>query len=277
MKDKQETEVIEYNSLQSLQKVVGGLTTITDDKLAVISANMVEMDRANHTAGRSQTQTTNQLMSLTMLSVSPYRMMRQCLSQIERKRTALEGVYFKLQKKKLKIAKWREKGDELSLIKADEAEHKVYRQKDYIDGALKEIGVFQQSYDEIRKAHNIPENWDERDAEEAEIDHHIKQAFRQAHRNMVDSNVIGAGNAEYLEQYGIHVQTAKTIIAGYIMRENQRIANGEIITVNDLYVFLDRMAVTFHDHHKLVLEYMGIKDLIKEDYLYLEKPSDDNT
>ena len=36
-----------------------------------------------------------------------------------------------------------------------------------------------------------------RDAEEAEIDHHIKQAFRQAHRDMVNT-----GQNRY-RQYGI--------------------------------------------------------------------------
>ena len=58
---------------------------------------MVEIDRVNHTAGRSNTQTTNQLMTLTMMTDSPYRRLRQCMSQIERKRSALEESYFKMQ------------------------------------------------------------------------------------------------------------------------------------------------------------------------------------
>ena len=264
------TQLSQYKGFQTLQKAVGGLATINDKKLAVISEKMVAIDRANHTAGRSQTQTTNQLMTLTMMTDSPYRRLRQCLSQIERKRSALEEAYFKMQKQKILIDQWYEKGDDMSVIKAREAESQMVRQKDYIDGAFKEIATFQCAYDEIREAHNIPKKWDEKDAELAEIDHHIKQAFRQAHRDMVNTGRIGLGNMEYLEQYGIHIQTATKVIADYINSENKMIEQGKMPTVNRLYAFLDRMAETFHDAHKDVLNRIGIKELIKEEFLYLE-------
>ena len=270
-KDDKVTQLSEYKGFQELQKSVGGLPTITNEKLAVIAEKMIELDRANHTAGRSNTQTTNQLMTLTMMTDSPYRRLRQCMSQIERKRTALEESYFKMQKKKVLIKQWYAKGDELSVIKAQEAETSMIRQKDYIDGAFKEIATFQCAYDEIREAHNIPKKWDEKDSEEAEIDHHIKQAFRQAHRDMVNTGRIGLGNMEYMEQYGIHIQTATVIIAEYIASEEKMIAEGKMPTVKHLYAFLDRMAKTFHDAHKIVMERIGIKDLLKEDFLYLEK------
>ena len=273
-KDDNVTQLSEYKGFQALQKSVGGLATITDEKLAVIAEKMVAIDRANHTAGRSQTQTTNQLMSLTMMTDSPYRRLRQCMSQIEKKRTALEEAYFKMQKKQLQIKLWYEKGDEMSVIRAKEAESNMIRQKDYIDAAFKEIATFQCAYDEIRESHNIPENWDERDAEEAEIDHHIKQAFRQAHRDMVNTGRIGLGNMEYLEQYGIHIQTATKIIADYIASEDEMISEGKLPTVKHLYAFLDRMAETFHDAHKDVMNRIGIKELIKEEFLYLEKKDD---
>ena len=260
----------EYKGFKALQKSVGGLTTITDEKLAVIAKKMVEIDRANHTAGRSNTQNTNQLMSLTMMTDSPYRRLRQCMSQIENKRGALDEAYFKMKKQQIEIKDWYEEGSELSVINAQEAEHQMLRSKDYIDGAFKEIAVFQCAYDEIREAHNIPENWDERDAEEAEIDHHIKQAFRQAHRDMVSNGRIGLGNMEYMEQYGIHVQTATKMIYDYIISEDKMIAEGKLPTVNQLYAFLDKMADTFHDAHKDVMKRIGIKDLIKEEFLYLE-------
>ena len=270
-KDDNVTQLSEYKGFQALQKSVGGLATITNEKLAIIAEKMVEIDRVNHTAGRSQTQTTNQLMSLTMMTDSPYRRLRQCMSQIEKKRNALEEAYFKLQKSKVLIKQWYEKGDEISVIKAQEAESRMIRQKDYIDGAFKEIATFQCAYDEIRESHNIPEKWDERDAEEAEIDHHIKQAFRQSHREMVGSGCITSGNMEYLEQYGIHIQTATRLIADYIASEDEMIAKGQMPTVAHLYAFLDRMAETFHDAHKTVMQRIGIKELVKEEFLYLEK------
>jgi hypothetical protein len=261
----------EYKGFQALQKATGGLSTITDEKLAVIAQKMVEVDRACHTAGRSNTQTTNQLMTLTMMTDSPYRRLRQCLSEIEKKRNALDDAYFKMKRKKVMIETWYDKGDELSVIRAQEEEHKMMRQKDYIDSAFKEIATFQCAYDEIRESHNIPEKWDERDAELAEIDHHIKQAFRQAHRDMVNGGQIGLGNMEYLEQYGIHIQTATQIIRDYIREEDKMITEGKMPTVNRLYAFLDRMAETFHDSHKDVMKRIGIKELIKEEFLFLEE------
>ena len=263
-------QLSEYSGFKALQKSVGGLSTITDEKLELIAAKMPEIDRANHTAGRSQTQTTNQLMSLTMMTDSPYRRLRQCLSQIERKRSALEESYFKMKKKAILIKQWYEKGDEMSVIKAQEAESQAFRQKDYIDAALKEIATFQSAYTEIRESHNIPEKWDERDAEVAEIDHHIKQAFRQAHRDVVQTGSITGGNMEYMEQYGIHIQTATKIIRDYVASEDKMISEGKMPTVEHLYAFLDSMAVQFNDAHKLVMKRIGIKELIKEDFLYLE-------
>lgn len=261
----------EHKSHLALQESVGGLATITDEKLEIISKKMVAIDRANNTAGRSETQTTNQLMTLTMLTDSPYRRLRQCLAQIEKKRGALDETYFRMKKKQVLIKQWYEKGDEMSVLKAQEAEHALMRSKNYIDGAFKEIATFQCAYDEIREAHNIPDNWDERDAEEEEIDHHIKQAFRQSHREMVGSGCITSGNMEYLEQYGIHIQTATRLIADYIASEDEMIAKGQMPTVAHLYAFLDRMAETFHDAHKTVMQRIGIKELVKEEFLYLEK------
>ena len=260
----------EHKTHLALQESVGGLATITDEKLAIISKKMVAIDRANNTAGRSNTQTTNQLMTLTMMTDSPYRRLRQCLAQIEKKRSALDEAYWRMKKKQVQIKGWYEKGDEMSVLRAQEAEHGMMRNKNYIDAAFKEIATFQCAYDEIREAHNIPDNWDERDAEEAEIDHHIKQAFRQAHRDMVNTGRIGLGNMEYMEQYGIHIQTATKIIADYIAKEDKMIAEGKMPTVKHLYAFLDRMAETFHDAHKEVMTRIGIKELIKEEFLYLE-------
>ena len=75
--------------LAEIQNSVSGLATMTTEKIAKISERMVEMERANNSLGRRNTQTTNQLMTLTMMTDSPYRRLRQCLSQIERKKEAL--------------------------------------------------------------------------------------------------------------------------------------------------------------------------------------------
>ena len=217
------TKIKEYKSFQ-LAKSVGGLATIGEKQLAKISERMIEVDRANHTTGRSNTQTTNQLMTLTMMTDAPYRRLRQCLSEIENKRSALDESFWRMKKDQVRVNRWRELGDEMSMIRADEKEHSMQRTKDYIDAAFKEIAVFQEAYEEIRLAHNIPENWDERDAEEDEIKHHIRQAFRQAHRDVVSTGRISLGNMEYMEQYGIHIQTAQKVIQDYVAEDDKMIA-----------------------------------------------------
>ena len=141
-------------------EIENGMATMTPNKIAKIRERMVEMDRANQSLGRKNTQTTNQLMTLTMLTESPYRMMRQCLTQIEKKRQAVEEAHFNTMTNRVKIKDLRVKGDELSMIEATKMEHGEHRNLIYIEGALKEIAVFQEAYDEIRKNHNIPENWD---------------------------------------------------------------------------------------------------------------------
>ena len=256
------------NELVEIQNTVSGLTTITPEKLAKISERMVEIDRANNSLGRKNTQTTNQLMTLTMLTDSPYRRLRQILAQIEKKRNALIGHYFKYQKLKIQIKDWEEEDTELSNIEIIESKAGMETGKKYIEGALKEIGIFQDAYEEIRQNNNIPELWDEEDAEMDEIRHHIRQAFRQAHRDMTLTGSITQGNAEYLEQYGIHLQTARNVIAKYIATCEKMLEEGNIPNVNHLYEFLDSAVEVFGQEYKNVLSHMGLKNLVRKEFLY---------
>ena len=248
---------------------IQNLPTITSKKMAKISERMVEIDRANKTAGKRNTQTTTQLMSLTMLTDSPYRRLRQVLAQIENKRTAVESTYWKLRKSKLLRDRWAEKGDELSMIKLEEAEHGLERSKIYIDGALREIGALQDAYEEIRKNNNIPEFWDEEDAEKDEIRHHVRQAFRQGHRDMILTGHITQGNAEYFEQYGIHLQTAQRVIGDYINScEKMMDEEGTMPSVNHFYTFLDKCVENFGEEYIKVMNHIGINDLVRSEWLF---------
>ena len=74
----------QFDLAKVYEDISTGLDTMTPDKLAKVSEKMVEIDRANKSLGRTQTQTTNQLMTLTMLTDAPYRRLRQCLAQIKR-------------------------------------------------------------------------------------------------------------------------------------------------------------------------------------------------
>jgi hypothetical protein len=241
---------------------------MTPDKIAKVSERMVEIDRAINTLGRRNTQSTIQLMTLNMLTDSAYRRLRQCIIEIDKKREALESNYYGLRKSEIEVRKWEEEGDELSLIKAEEARSGVKRSKIYIDGALKEIAVLQEAYDEIRKNHNIPEEWDEMDAEMDEIKHHLRQAFRQSHRDMVLTGSITQGNAEYLEQYGVHLQTAKNVIAKYMASCEKLLEENKVPNIDHLYVFLDKCVEVFGDEYKKVMKHIGLDNLVRQEFLY---------
>ena len=258
------------NGLALIEEINTELAVIDSKKLAKISQRMVEIDRANLTAGKSNTQTTSSLMTLTMLCDGPYRRLRQVLAQIEKTRNAIEENVFTMRKRKVELRRLRESDDELDMIEADQLEHGMLRGKIYLEGALKELAMFQETYDEIKRTHNIPEDWDEVDMEKDEIANHIRMAFRNGIRNIMTGGSLGNGTLEYLEQFGIHPMTADKMIKGYIEKTNGLIEEGRAPTVDHLYEFLDYCAETFKDSHKAVMKRIGIEELIKSDYLYQE-------
>ena len=259
---------VNMDELAEIQNSVSGLATMTTEKIAKISERMVEMERANNSLGRRNTQTTNQLMTLTMMTDSPYRRLRQCLAQIERKKEALREHFFKFQKKQLEIKEWEKEDTPLSRINITEARSGMENAKIYIEGALKEIAVFQDAYEEIRKNNDIPLLWDEEDAELDEIRHHIRQAFRQSHRDMILTRTITQGNAEYLEQYGIHLQTARNVIAKYIASCESLIEEGKMPNIDHLYEFLDSCVEVFGEEYIKVMNHIGITELVRSEWLF---------
>jgi len=156
----------------------------------------------------------------------------------------------------------------MSLVNAEEAESEVKRAKVHIDGALKDIAVLQEAYDEIRKNNNIPAEWDEEAAELDEVNHHLRQAFRQSHRDMVLTGSITQGNAEYLEQYGVHLQTAKNVIAKYIASCDKLLEEGQVPNINHLYEFLDKTVEVFGNEYKNVMKHIGLDNIVRQEYLY---------
>jgi hypothetical protein len=118
--------------------------------------------------------------AMTMLSDSPYRQMKQCLAQIDQKRNAITETYFKIKKNKIRITKWEESDNEIDAVRAEEARVAMEQGKVVAENVMKEIGMYQDIYDQIRTAHNIPIDWDEEDFETQEIQHALRMAFRQA-------------------------------------------------------------------------------------------------
>ena len=283
----------------------------TEDKIAKIADMMPEINRATRTLGRKNTQATNKLMTLTMLNdVSGYRMLRQCLAEIEVKRSALKENRFKILKDRIRLEKFQYERDYLEAeqkevklmivsisnqpdnehetrtaqkdsndirfkimnydIKIEELASKISDSMLYIEGCLKDIASFQSSYEQIRRNNNIPEKWDEKNAEEAEIRHHVRLAFLHGYRDIMSGGRLGMGTLEYLQQFGIHPHTATKIITDYINYTYESIDKDNIPNYNDLNNFLDTMEDKFKDEHKKVLERIGIDDLHDNWFMYRE-------
>ncbi len=255
-------------------------STITNQKIAKIAENMLEVDRGVKSFGKSNTQVTSKLMSLTMLSAySPYHTIKQILAQIEKKRGALSEATFGLKKKNVEIKKLKrametsedELDIELMQIEIEEIQSQASTSMAYIEAALKEIGSFQTAYYEICKSHNIPEDWDELDMERGEIQHHIISMFRNGVRDVLGGGRLGMGTMEYMEQFGVNPAFALPLISGYIKKCNDKGQKGGEPSFTDLMEFLDACAAKFKDCHKDVMNRIGLKTLIDDEWTFQDK------
>lgn len=254
--------------------------TFDEKKLACIASAMPEINRATRTLGRKNTQTTGKLMTLTMLAdTSPFRVIRQCLAQIETKRAAVKENRFKLLRDKVNLQKLKEDilnegltNYELQLLEIDieELTSKINDTFLYIEGALKDIALYQSVYAEVRESKNISENWDEEDAEKEEVQHHLRMAFLHAYRDILSHGALGMGTLEYLQQFGVHPHVAKAIVEGYIVSCNNNLKDGDIMDYEDLETFLDGVVNEFKDEYKKVLNRLGLKSLYETWYMYKE-------
>ena len=259
-----------------------------DVKLAKLAENMPEINRATNVFGKQNSQATSKLMSLHMISQSPYRRLKQCLSQIERKRQALKENIFKLRREKIALDKlisrkdaivnkdaYCEEAFDLQLLDID-IEEKVSNISDtgiYIEGALKEIGMYQEAYKEIKASYNIPDDWDEEDYEKCEVEEHLKTAFLHTIRDVEMTGRLNVGTHEYLEQYGVNPHTAYKLVQDYLSQIEKLSQEGNYTNIKVLYDFLDRMYDTFKDEYKHAMNRIGITNLISHEYLYLEDKS----
>ena len=251
---------------------------LSKEALMKIEQRMPEMKRASQTAGRQNTQTTSQLMTLNMSGDEPYRHLRQILAQIEKKRGALEEAHFRVRKQAVQLRSLEKKiaenpDDDMAIIDRDKILLGFEKQKIYIQGAIKEIGMFQDAYDDIRETHGIPQEWDEVLAEKAEVRHHIKMGFRNGFQEIMSSGMIGRGTTEYLEQFGIHPQMARKMLHDYVTTNENRISQGAEPDVAHFHDFLDNMANKFSDAHVQSLKRIGLKELVREDWCYTTQAS----
>jgi hypothetical protein len=265
------TDEIDFNVIVS--RIGDNLPTLSEKALTKIQERMPEINRATKAFGRQNSPVENKLMSLNMISHSPYKMLKQCLSQIENKRQSLKDAYFKtakdnnqldrleykLQQEDLDEFDRRDVEIEIAELRTNMADTKIY-----VEGALKSIGDFQDAYEQIMKSNNIPEKWDERDFVEAEYENHIKTAFQHALRDIQTTGTSNQGTLEYFEQYGIKP------MVGYAEAKKYFVENKEI-DIESLYAWYDEMYEKYKDCPKKAMKHIGLDEIYNEDFVYLEK------
>ena len=116
-------------------------SSISEEGLQKICDRLPELLRAKRAVGRRNSQTTSTLMTMTMIADSPYRQMKQCLSQIDTKRNALIEAHFRTKKNKIKIERWEKSGDKLDAVEAEEARVGIEQSRTAAENAMKEIGM----------------------------------------------------------------------------------------------------------------------------------------
>lgn len=257
-----------------ISRLGSDLPSLSNKAISQIQSRMPEINRASKAFGRSNSPVENKLMTLSIISHSPYKRLKQCLAEIERKRNALKEAYFKMAREENQINRleYRLQNEDLDEfcrrdieIELAEAYSNMADRKIYVEGALKSIADFQDAYEQIIKNYKIPENWDEKDFIEAEVEHHIKTVFTQAVRDMMSHRSANVGNCEYFQQYGISPVEGYTEVLEYL-----KLAE-EDSSITSFYSWLDRMYSKYKDNYKYAMEYIGLDTVYNTDFIYLEE------
>ena len=271
--------------------------TIDDKKMQEIAAFMPEANRAVAAFSKQNSQTTSSLMTLGMLESGPYRVLRQILAQIEKKRGALKENIYNLEEKKVEYKRKTKQLASLApevKITIDGKQHIIYDEEDvantgellqlkmdkiasdivdatsHIEAALKELGAYKERYHEVCKNNNIKEGeWNEQDFEDAEVEHHIKSMFRNAIRDRMQGSH-NMGTMEYFEQFGINPIMAYSLVDRYIGECRKMMGEGRAPNINAHYEFFDQMYHLFKNEYILAMKRLGLDSIQQADFLMKE-------
>lgn len=263
-----------FNPILTRAGDINALTfkTIDDKALAEINDWMPVVNQKVLAFNKQNSQTTSSLMSLNMIDSGPYRVLRQILAQVEKKRSALKENLYELEKKKIKYEQYQQAEflEPLDDLEMKKMACDIIDAQGHIEASLKELGALKRRYEEICKNKNIPENWSENDFEDAEIEHHIKSIFRNAVRDRMQGSH-NMGTMEYMEQFGINPVTGYALVDQYL-NGVRGVINREGVgpDIGSHYNFLDQMYNTFKDAYKKPMERLGLDSIVHADFLMKE-------
>ena len=235
-----------------------------------VSQYLPELDEKTKGFGSQNSQTTLTMMSLTMLGgQSTYRMLRQILAEVEKRKRALGEAQVAHAKLVKKINILEGDTDPLQAAKYRQACVNITFMENKINGSFADIAILIDGYNSIKEANGISDEWDEVAFENEEKRHHVRRCFEMMYRNLSSIGRVCTSTIEYMQQFGVHPQICQKEVAGYIAYTEDRIAAGEVLHANDLEEFLDQMGEKYWEGADKTSERIfGKKNLANKDYMY---------
>ena len=246
-------------------------SNLNEKAVEKVNKFLPELHEKTRAFGSENTQTTLSMMTLTMLNGhSPYRLLRQILCEVERRKLAINDQQVCYAKTVDKISSLINKEDKTRIeeirLRSMIMSQDTVEQK--INGAFKDIAILIDQYENIKKHHGIID-WDEEAFEREEKLFHVRRGFELMYRNLIENGTAHASTIEYNQQFGIHPQVCLLETMGYIKYSQQKIEEGDRLHCNDLENFLDEMAVKYLTNVDLTCQRIfGTKDIHNYDYMY---------
>jgi len=136
-----------------------------------------------------------------------------------------------------------------------------------MENTLRQIGMFQDMYDSIKKNNNISDEWSEKDYEAQEIEHMVRSSFRIAIQDLTATARVSRAAVEYWEQLGIHPQVAEMRTRTYLLSTQEKINRNLEVSIYDMYRFLDNMVDEFGQEYKKALNRIGLNGIGSEEFM----------
>ena len=244
---------------------------INEAAVEKVSQYLPELDTKTKAFGSQNSQTTISMMTLTMLGgQSPFRMLRQILAEVEKRKGALSDSQVSHAKLVREIKRLEDQTDDpVNAAKYRKACVSITTLEQKINGSFADIATLIDAYNNIKATQGISDDWDEEAFEDAEKRHHVRRCFEMMYRNLLDGGRVQTSTIEYMQQFGVHPQICQKEVAGYIAYTQDRIEQGEVLHANDLEDFLDEMGDKYWEGADKTSERLfGKKNFANKDFMY---------
>ncbi len=163
MSKSEKSEIVDQLNRDMLVTTTGFLVQSPNiNKYAVEKVNryLPELEEKTQAFDRKNSQTTLAMMSLTMLNGhSPYRIMRQIMAEVEKRKGALAEAQVNHAKALKNIEKWKDSEDSILQAKYRQECVNISTMENKINGSFKDIACLIDAYNNIKKKNGIVD-WD---------------------------------------------------------------------------------------------------------------------